>query len=208
MKKSALFFVLIFSWMAMGTANTKAQTDNRHELRAQITDGYPAGIVMALFFGVMESFENLAGYQADELETSQLFGNYSFIYRYRIIDRLSVGIDFSHQAFSRKYLLTRPGQPQAVGSKSLNFTMIMPSAEFRYVNLKYFQMYGNAAAGLMTMMYKESTDAGTMPVKGASNGFGFQINPLGMRFGSKFGGYVEVGAGFRGFFTAGISLTL
>src|SRR5699024_7083076 len=97
---------------------------------------------------------------------------------YYVTDRFSAGLDLSYQ--------------------KMDAFLILPKAEFKYLNKRIIQLYGNAAAGL-ALFKANGTNA---------TSFAFQVNPIGLRIGNRLGGFFELGAGLKGFFTLGLSFRM
>lgn len=110
-------------------------------------------------------------------------------YRYRLKPRFLVGGDLGFQSIKWK--------PEGA---SLKLTTIMPVAEFYYLNKPLVKVYGNAMAGLGIGSFRDSdgeTNTAVIP--------SFQLNPIGVRIGKNYAGFLEAGAGMKRIFTAGFS---
>lgn len=210
MKREFLSTAILFIFLFGGFNTAAAQeTLPKHDVRVQVSDGVPIMMATALVFGFTDAvFNGFSGYRAEEKDDHG-GGHFSLSYRYHITDRFNAGATLGYQGFSTDYLLTKQGSPDINGKRSFTTILIMPEAEYKYVKTRNFAFYGNAAFGLAVYSYDETTSGSS------SNSYNhtlasiaFQANPVGLRVGNKFAGYLEAGVGFRGFFTLGLSLEL
>lgn len=89
-------------------------------------------------------------------------------------------------------------------SKDINYYTLIPEIRFNWIrtNDDLFEFYSTLCLGLTVVSERH-------PENPALNEFyplpGFHINALGMRFGNKFGGFIEFGVGTKGLINAGLS---
>lgn len=83
----------------------------------------------------------------------------------------------------------------------------MASGSFSYVNKEYLQLYSGLAAGVC--IRRESFDkepTSSMEEESSSyTRFAYQITGIGIRLGGKLAGFAEVGYGYKGIVSTGIS---
>ena len=96
---------------------------------------------------------------------------------------------------------------ERLGNLSKAHFFLAPSVRFTYLNFKYFSMYSGVSAGLQ-LTHREGYDAlpeyADYPVDGWQlTDFG-HLTFLGMRWGNRMYGSVELGYGARGIFSAGV----
>lgn len=155
------------------------EKENIHEIRTYLSDG----IVLTLGSAIATTFVPGA---IDEVSSSP---HIAVSYRYQLKPRFLVGGDMGFQNITWK---------PSMGST--NYTSIMPLAEFYYLNKRTIKLYGNAMIGLGIGFYKDGdgeTISGVFP--------SFQLNPIGIRIGKNYAGFLEAGGGVKGFFSAGFS---
>jgi len=81
--------------------------------------------------------------------------------------------------------------------------------QFRYVNNGPFQMYSGLGLGVTYGMeqFTASDDSG---IKSGNRSMilpGYQVNVVGVRFGRRLAGYLELGFGYKGIMNVGIAYT-
>lgn len=88
---------------------------------------------------------------------------------------------------------------------SISIFTIMPEVRFNWVTAadNSFQLYSGVNFGLdfVTEKHDSNTD-----LNKSYRQPGFHVNGIGLRFGKKVGGFMEVGLGNRGFISAGLSV--
>jgi opacity protein-like surface antigen len=113
------------------------------------------------------------------------------------------GTSFSYNRFTSDifYLGTYEGQ---LNRSFFNWGI---EANYKYQNLNKVQLYSGIGVG-----FRFGNEELTPPIgsekegtKGSISQISYQINALGIRFGSSIGGYLELGYGYKGIITAGIS---
>lgn len=129
-------------------------------------------------------------------------------YRYNVIKRFSVGLscglDITNAEIINKYK-TVFGESKKI--------YITPAVElkFIYIDKKIVRLYGFLGVGYSFAFYKNHFNPG-MPTNKVGdlieNHLNGQLTPLGIRLGKKFGGFLEIGLGYKGLLNVGISLNL
>ncbi len=200
---------------AIFTLPTKAQSTNdgiiappTNEIRIQISDGLPLVVATAVMdiatdiFGTVLTFGNYKS-NRDEQTGSPHFG---MGYKYHVNNRFSLGANLSYQNITTTYKLTHRGDAStATGTRKISLITVMPSFEYKYIKRESFQFYGNADVGIAIGSISQKTNNNSNDDSSSGVAFGFQANPVGLRFGNKIGGFIELGAGYKGFITVGLS---
>ena len=81
--------------------------------------------------------------------------------------------------------------------------------QFRYVNDGPFQMYSGLGLGV-TYGMEQFNATGDSGIKSGTRSMilpGYQVNVVGVRFGRRLAGYLELGFGYKGIMNAGIAYT-
>jgi hypothetical protein len=74
-----------------------------------------------------------------------------------------------------------------------------------YMNKENVRLYGFLGAGYSFYNYKFTTTSGGSENENATlNHFNFQVTPIGAAFGKNFGGFVELGLGYKGLVNIGL----
>ncbi|NDV47373.1 hypothetical protein D0T49_09980 [Paludibacter sp. 221] len=138
------------------------------------------------------------------MENSSSYGSVHAAYKYRIRERIGVGglfaFDYS-TAEAMRYDIK-------IGDFKKRHYTLAAEADFIYLNFDRFKMYALAGVGatLYGLTYTSAIngekDNNTTPY------FTFQVTPIGIRYGERFGGFLEVGFGYRGILNAGIFVRL
>lgn len=205
MKKLLLIFVcpLLF-WVPHSTS---AQTEQGlNEIRVQISDGLPLTIVSAFTIGLADAFSNsYSDYDIEREDNNAFSGVWSVGYRYYVTPRFNVGGDISYMRNKTDYTLTK-GTDVRQGERQNNFYMVMPTAEYLYMNRPKVQLYGNLGVGVLSLSGHSTVTTDRHDYSATT--VAFQVNPIGVRFGQRFGGFAELGFGLKGILTAGFSARL
>lgn len=204
-------FIALSLCMAVSAAVASAQGLNKgtssetskHEIRLAVSDGLTLTTVDVFGMGLADA---VMGSKRSDEKSSMVYG---LGYRYAI-NRFRVGADLGFAQSSSKLAFAGEKTP-SVKERELNF-LVLPTAEFVYYKRGLVELYGGASAGVNMIRHKESalTEAGKSQVQKASlsTNFAYQVNPIALRVGNeRIGGFLEAGLGYKGFLTAGVSLT-
>lgn len=193
MKKSIILAILglaVFSAKAQSGLDTK-----KHEVRVGYSDATPLVLGNLLSDAFIDAL--FSGSSTDYKTKS--FGMIGAGYRYKLADKLQLGADV---AFLRANSdITRKNQNMII--RETNYYLVMPTVQYSYVKTPWIDFYGNASAGAIFYAKKETEAQKTTKSDGV--GFTFQVNPVGLRVGKEFGGFIEGGYGMKGYATIGAS---
>lgn len=98
---------------------------------------------------------------------------------------------------------------QEIGTLERQYYTFAFQCDYRYVNSGMVQMY--SGIGLGYAYVKESLDPSNEEqsvTHNSFNDFAYQINLIGLRLGRKYGGFLELGYGYKGIVNLGFSLQL
>ena len=132
----------------------------------------------------------------------EIKGAYYLTYQYYIRNRFSAGLTLVTDRVSGD-LQNR--DDEITGSFKRHYFTIAPEIKFVYMNNKAVRLYGIAGIG-----YTLGSET-TFGLSGAEDGdskwshINFQVTPLGIRFGRTFGVFAEIGIGYKGFLSGGMS---
>ncbi len=131
-----------------------------------------------------------------------------FTYRYNLLQSMSLGLT-SGLDLSDGFIDDYEGR--MIGTtKKVNLT-IAAECKYKYLDRKIITLYGYIGIGysiLLARNYFTTIDPGLPFGDKIQNHFNMHITPIGMRLGKKFGGFLEIGLGYKGLLNAGVSLTL
>ena len=207
MKKYILAVCVLFSAVSANAQdkNCSAVSYNKHDIRIGYSDGLTLG--SASFWGMGLS-DAITGTKRSDEQSTGVFG---LGYRYALTKKFRLGLDLGFAKVTSKVTSSQDKTP-SIKEKELNF-LVLPTAELIYFRRNLFQLYGSASAGADFTRHYETglTVRGKELAQKKSkfeSGFAYQINPIGLRVGnSRIGGFVEAGLGYKGFVTAGLSLS-
>lgn len=122
-------------------------------------------------------------------------------YKYRVANRFGVGglFAFDYATSNAVYADDKIGD-----FKKIHYTLAA-EADFIYLNFEKFKMY--ALAGVGVTMYNLNFKAGDAIYKDDSKSLfypTFQLSPVGIKYGERFGGFLELGFGYRGILNVGM----
>jgi hypothetical protein len=129
-------------------------------------------------------------------------------YRFNVLKKMSLGLTCGFEMFSG----------DIVNTHSVNFgktkKMYLTTAlecKYKYTEKKILSFYGFLGFGYSFLFTKDdfSVDVQGMKfVNSLKSHINGQITPIGIRVGKTFGGYLELGVGYKGLITAGLSINL
>ncbi|MEJ5145539.1 MULTISPECIES: porin family protein [unclassified Sphingobacterium] len=174
--------------------NTQAQEYKKHEIRIDYSDATPL-VIADVFTNAFVS-----AISGSESSNEQAFGMLSAGYRYALSNRFSIGADLSYANASSDM---KNKSTNEITYRKSNFYMVLPTAKYSYVKSGIIDFYGTVASGAILANGSDRTDH----EKTTTNDiiFAFQVNPLGLRIGKDWGGFLEAGYGFKGIFALGAS---
>lgn len=84
-----------------------------------------------------------------------------------------------------------------------NTLTIAPEAKIKYLNPQNkFNIYGSWGIGIAFFTYKKNEENETRTIPHIN----FQVTPLGIEYGGNIKGFLELGVGYKGILSAGISV--
>lgn len=173
---------------------TQAQESKKHEIRIDYSDATPL-VIADVFTNAFVS-----AISGSESSNEKAFGMLSAGYRYALSNRFSIGADLSYANASSDM---KNKSTNEITYRKSNFYMVLPTAKYSYVKRGIIDFYGTVASGAILANGSDRTDH----EKTTTNDiiFAFQVNPLGLRIGKDWGGFLEAGYGFKGIFALGAS---
>ncbi len=121
-------------------------------------------------------------------------GTQSFSYAFRVKKWFWVGVDVAYTGWYNK--IYDAFTDEVVGHENVHLFSIMPKIRFSYLNRKHVMLYSGFSLGfgIETNHYDES-------VYGHLAG---QLTTFGVKAGSNWFGFAEIGFGYKGFGTIGV----
>lgn len=206
LKKIVLTLGLIAFSSSISAQHDKFSYNNgRHEFRLAASDG--STLANSTFLGIGLSDDLTGTRRTDE----QSYGVYGIGYRYGI-SRFRVGFDVGFSKISSK-LVSNSKEAQALVKQRQTNIMVLPAAEMVYYKKGVVELYGSAAVGVNVCRAtdKALSEAGKALAQEprTTTDVAWQVNPIALRIGNdSIGGFAEIGLGYKGFATVGLSLCL
>lgn len=171
----------------------------RHQLNAG------AGIASSRYFDVRGIWEERhEGAGSTSVSSS---GIYHFGYRYAGAGRHSFGIRLAgeRQEVTKRGGTQHPEAWKEYGAWKDSYLTILPDYRYDWGLRPGCRWYSGIAAGVSWHQRKEThNDFSSEKEEYSKTRFAYQATALGVEFGEKLGGYIELGYGYRGVLSAGI----
>lgn len=144
------------------------------------------------------------GWETSDNSSPVFFADVSF-FRYK---KLEVGVNLGFQQLSTSKAFYGNPDPNTgiypVESVNIDVFSFMPELRINWLTAAdgKFEMYSGASFGLNFINEEHSVNTGENESYKQPT---IHVNGLGLRFGEKFGGFLELGFGTRGFMSCGLS---
>ncbi len=136
------------------------------------------------------------------------YGAAYFTYRFNLLKKMSLGItcgvDFSNADIV-------DNRNAYFGNTRKTYLTSALECKYKYADKKIVSFYGFLGIGYSWLFTKDNyimDPQGMKFVKMIKNHLDGQITPIGIRIGKTFGGFIELGIGYKGFLNAGLSLNI
>ncbi|MDV3778712.1 hypothetical protein CMU25_18490 [Elizabethkingia anophelis] len=174
---------LIFSLLLVVTASVKAQ-----KIEVIASYGIPSiyGIGNDLASGIISSVSNSKSPTSNGVVAIGVMA-YNNDMKWRF------GVDATNEFFSKT---------ESVSNK--NITSILPKADYFWFRKDRLKLYSGAAVGVS---FENTTYVSKDKVKSKdkSTNFGYNVVPIGLRYGGDFSVFIETNIGMKGIAQAGVS---
>lgn len=202
MKKSVfpiLFFVILFS-----TYNVNAQ-DRRNEIRLGVGIFSTSEFIDALSDMIVSAVPIGA-----KVENASSIGAWHVGYRYLLTDRWAVGGSFIFDyetADAMGYTFNSVPEGKIGEFQRFHYTL-GAEVDYKYIARKKFALYSSLGVG--ATLYQQTYKSLNSTQKDSDNiiHFNFQVTPIGLRYGNIWGGFFEVGFGYKGIVNIGMFYSL
>lgn len=197
MYKSILLFITVFlSYSTLQADSMEAEESSSLSIRHQVSASYGFLALPALFQGLADVFieENNGLTYNDK---SSIMGPINFQYQYLLTENLSMGLDVGIIVYEKEY---KRGNDQIVNMKNVYYSF-MPSAYYKWYESGKFNISASVAAGMV--IHSQSDKVKTE----SKEYFAFQASPVVLSYGSIFKGFIDLGVGYRGLASMGLSFS-
>lgn len=206
MKMKPFIFCLFFVGLCL-CKEGRAQ-EYRGELNLMVSDAIPTTLTFGLFDDLGESIRAAFEGYTKETKDKSMPGMVSIGYVYRLNSWLAVGGDLGMSRFGSEVSMTSNDgpKPNELIDRNTTIFLLMPTGRFYYKQKPKVALYGSLGAG--ALFANKTERSGSLKETEKFSTFAFQINPIGVRVGNRFGGFGELGFGMKGFVTLGFSMKL
>lgn len=124
-------------------------------------------------------------------------------YNYAIKNKLTLGVDLVYEGFFKDVV----SFDTVIGKQRDNTLTFGVKCDYNYLSKPTVRLYSGIALAFSLMMQQfTSNDPATTGVTNANNGaFNFQVTGIGVRYGKQIAGFAELGFGYKGILSAGLS---
>ncbi|WP_154668386.1 MULTISPECIES: hypothetical protein [Bacteroidales] len=202
MKKYILVFIANFLTIPLFSASF-AESSYAHK-RHEVSISY--GILPIT--GWMDTFTDLfsdaitgaiEGAQTRS-RNSTSWGALNLMYNYRINSRVAFGAIYSYSGMKEDIY----SDNLQIGKSRTSFHTIMPMFKFNWFNKPLVTMYTRIGIGLVLSFDKEEYFTGVGDYHSKNAYLAWQVSPVGIEIGKSLAGFLELGFGTTGLFSAGL----
>jgi hypothetical protein len=196
--KKYVFIITVLLWVNISVS---AQYDYRkHQIEAGVGIWNTNELVNTFSDMIISSLREGGVTMQDDMS----YASWHAAYRYYFSKRLALGALFAYDHAKSNAL--REGVE--IGNLLKRHATVALEAEFGYLRTDFISLYGLAGFGgtRYGLEYKPSgtTSNGFEAKSEAEYYFNYQLTPIGIRLGSTFGFFAELGFGYRGILNAGL----
>lgn len=185
--------IMIFVLLCGLTTGIQAQT-NKHEINAGVGI-FSTSEIIDIFADILTTGITGGAYNADKSYT----GSFHLGYKYRFTDRVSAGGTLLYEHATADAMINNVKE----GDFKNNYYTLAAEMDYRYLNKGNVTLYGTLGAGATLYTQKYTSNEGEKDSNNAVH-FNFQITPIGIKYGSRFGVFAEAGFGYKGILSAGL----
>jgi opacity protein-like surface antigen len=187
-----MMFALLFS----GVHHVNAQKEAKQELKYQFEVGigvWSTGNIIYTLSDMVVETVNI------HMRNSSASGTFHAGIKYLLSDRLSAGATLSYgQEKADGY----NGSNEFLGTLKRSNVSLAAEADFKYLGSNKFSIYGLVGIGGICLHQKFGSETDN------KMNIDFQLTPIGVKFGDKFGGFGELGLGYKGILNVGVFLKM
>lgn len=191
MIKKLLFLSILF------LLSTKTYSQE-HQISAGMGLGSTVQILDA-FLEIGSGFSSVF-FVSSYLDKTENKGEFRLAYAYTPKERWSYGAALSYNQ-SKFNVINRE---EIIGDQLNNFYTLAAETSYTFLKKDRVNLYALLGAGASFGKVKQTKYATAEVSRSQGTIFNFQITPIGVRYGKRWGGFAEVGFGYRGVLSFGI----
>lgn len=198
---NSLKSIIVLAAIIMFSGNIIAQQKGIEELKM----GYGYGTSTQIMYDIADIFSTVFTL-GDITNVNEIsYGALNIGYNYSVSDKVSLGASVTYEQVHNDV----KSKNDVIGSNTCGFYTVAFETTIHYVRKESFQMY--SGLGLAYTYGSLKFDSSNPQEKSSDDVvslFNFNITGIGARFGRAFGGFVELGFGYKGFASVGLSYQL
>lgn len=130
-------------------------------------------------------------------------GEYRISYAYTPKEKWHFGAAFSYRA-TKSDVFQKKENYIKIGKRTNNYYTLAGETAFSFLNKEKVRLYALVGAGAtIGTSNRKSIESGAKSSE-TDAFFNFQVTPFGVSYGKQFGGFAELGFGYRGLFSFGV----
>ena len=173
-----------------------------HQISAGMGVGSTSQILDA-FLKIGNDFKSSL-FDSSYINTTENYGEFRLSYFYTPKDRWSYGAAFSLNKTNFDVLHIQ----EKLGKQETNYYTVAAETSYSFLKRDRLNLYSLFGAGATFGAVKQTEFATGVIRHSDGTIFNIQITPIAVRYGKRFGGFVELGFGYRGLFSFGAFYTL
>lgn len=171
---------------------------NSYSQEHQISAGYGVGSSNQ----ILDVFENIISTifvpNASLNETSSM-GEFRLAYAYTPKEKWHFGVAFSYS--QTDYDVANNGAK--IGEQTNSYYTMAAETSYSYLKKEKLNLYSLLGAGATVAKSEQSQNSTNTSEDSTDTIFNFQVTPFGISYGKQWGGFAEVGFGYRGILSFG-----
>lgn len=169
-----------------------------------------AGMGLGSTVQILDAFLEFGGafssvfFNTSLLDKTDNIGEYRMSYAYTPKEQWSFGGAFSYNQ-SKFDAIKRQNK---IGDQVNDYYTLAAETSFAFLIKERIKLYALVGAGATFVVVKSKEYASNTSASSHGTIFNFQITPIGFRYGKKWGGFAELGFGYRGLASFGVFYSL
>lgn len=201
--RKIVFFISILAAMASAGEST---------IKAGVGAVLPTTAIFNFANDFSTGMANVLMGEGTDINTESDFPVFFASYDYTLLGHLGIGAAFAYDHYHSDIKMSGWYNGNG-GTRTEDYFTIAATARLNYMNFTYVRLYGLLDGGVTILRQTDEWDFDKTENdttthyddsdRSYSQFFNFQLTPLGVEVGNSFGGFAEIGFGYRGMFTAG-----
>ncbi len=156
--------------------------------------------IIDAFMEIGSDFSLIFFHATSTLNKTNNIGEYRLAYGYTPKDRWNFGGAFSFNQ-SQFDVVSTEGK---IGERVINYYTLAAESSYYFMKKEKLKLYALLGAGATLGSLKEKDFLSDKENRSRGTFFNFQITPIGISYGKQWGGFAELGFGYRGILSFGV----